>query len=561
MSFTAPRRMLHPSERPGRRTRAAGWRGWAARRASAREHPAARLLLVCCLALSAAAHDLIDPASSLAGIEAELRASPEDPELHAHRAEALLALGRVAEAHATMDSLVVARPRDGRMPALRARVYGALRQYDRAEADLSEALRLSAGTPRFDSADVLLRRARARRALGQLEQARADYDAALPFVDGAGPFLERGAVLEQLGALDEAAANYVVGYARCGQRELLGARVELALTRSRPDTALALLAAIPTRFRAPWRLLEARAHDLAGRPEQARQAREAALREAEDAAKTSVSPLVPITLARAQAALGRKDEAARTIAAVRASYPELVEAQDAEWEIIHQRARPKPSARWLPRGAPAGPPLLAVLLVLALTRAARRKLLRARTALALAALFLAAGAAGGWFLQRLQRTPSELAAHVTFERLHANVYEAFKARDEDTLYDILARSVAEGPLLDRLYKEMFQVLEASRRGELFVDIERVEIVDLALESSSPDALALDCTWLVGGRVTHQQHTHYRLNQYRAGYVLERQPDDDWKLATVEVMQQVRLEAGESADAFGLQTGEDYEPGS
>ncbi|MEX1023913.1 MAG: hypothetical protein WD226_02445 [Planctomycetota bacterium] len=61
------------------------------------------------------------------------------------------------------------------------------------------------------------------------------------------------------------------------------------------------------------------------------------------------------------------------------------------------------------------------------------------------------------------RVPDEAAALAVFEPLHANLYRAFDYTSEDAIYDALARS-AEGPLLDRLYQDVFASLELAEDG-------------------------------------------------------------------------------------------------
>jgi len=130
-------------------------------------------------------------------------------------------------------------------------------------------------------------------------------------------------------------------------------------------------------------------------------------------------------------------------------------------------------------------------------------------------------------------------------RLLENSYRALGARTESGIYDSLASSV-DGPLLERLYLEMYRGLFDARAGTVStsiidLDIQSVEILNAkrAAEVSFPgshldpkrsgvdgapagglvDAFRVRMKWQVSGIERHSRHAHRRLNVYDAEFTI------------------------------------------
>ncbi len=156
--------------------------------------------------------------------------------------------------------------------------------------------------------------------------------------------------------------------------------------------------------------------------------------------------------------------------------------------------------------------------------------------------FVAAGAAlvlaaGGFGWGHGARLSEERAAEIVGGLLH-NVYRAFDFRDEEKIYDVLARS-AEGDLLERIYLETRRGLELQSQGGARARVKTVELDSLEAERAPGGAFDAATTWQVAGSVGHWGHVHERRNRYRAR--LRVAPvDGAWKLVDLEVLEEERL---------------------
>lgn len=160
-----------------------------------------------------------------------------------------------------------------------------------------------------------------------------------------------------------------------------------------------------------------------------------------------------------------------------------------------------------------------------------------RRGLALTALLvLVAGAALG--LGRLRALDDERAAKILAGLLH-NIYRAFDFRDEETIYDVLERSVA-GDLLTGIYLETRRGLELASQGGARAKVKDVSLVKVdAQEFGAGEGFRARCTWTVAGSVGHWGHVHQRINQYEAE--IEVRPiDGAWKITRLDVIQEERL---------------------
>ena len=119
-----------------------------------------------------------------------------------------------------------------------------------------------------------------------------------------------------------------------------------------------------------------------------------------------------------------------------------------------------------------------------------------------------------------------------------NIYRAFDFRDEERIYDTLAKSVA-GDLLTQTYLEARRGLELVNQGGARVKVKQIELVEFEAEPAEAGGFSATATWNVAGSVGHWGHVHQRSNQYRAA--LDVAPVDGvWKLVGLEILGQERL---------------------
>ena len=141
-------------------------------------------------------------------------------------------------------------------------------------------------------------------------------------------------------------------------------------------------------------------------------------------------------------------------------------------------------------------------------------------------------------------TPPQLSAADAPGVLRAllyNVYRAFDYREENLIYDRLARSIS-GDLLSKVYLETRASMEVKNQGGL-----RISVKDVTVEETKPAGSTADggsvyqCRWQVAGSVGHWGHIHRRINQQEAliGVALV---DDQWKISSLDVLDQQRIES-------------------
>ena len=137
-----------------------------------------------------------------------------------------------------------------------------------------------------------------------------------------------------------------------------------------------------------------------------------------------------------------------------------------------------------------------------------------------------------------QEVAPEDGSAIMHALLH-NVYRAFDYRDEETTYDVLARSV-DGSLLTKIYLETRRSLVVANQGGARVKVNGVEVVECSFQPTE-DQLGLrsTCVWKVTGSVSHWGHLHQRQNQYRAEFEI-RPTDAGWKLHDLHLLDQERL---------------------
>ena len=124
-------------------------------------------------------------------------------------------------------------------------------------------------------------------------------------------------------------------------------------------------------------------------------------------------------------------------------------------------------------------------------------------------------------------------------QLLENTYGAFDYREEDRIYDTLARSVA-GDLLTDVYLETRRSLELENQGGARAKVQAVEVLDATSRPlGGARGFEVTGTWNVAGSIGHWGHVHQRINQYEARLVI-REIDGLWRIAELELLQEVRL---------------------
>lgn len=167
--------------------------------------------------------------------------------------------------------------------------------------------------------------------------------------------------------------------------------------------------------------------------------------------------------------------------------------------------------------------------VLAIVRRRRSLIFSAAALTALGVLAFAAS--------RGSRLSDERTAEVVDGLLH-NVYRAFDFRDEERIYDTLARS-ASGDLLEQIYLETRSGLELQSQGGARAKVNEVTLEEIETRTSEGGAFTARATWQVGGSVGHWGHVHQRRNRYRADLTVA-PVDGSWRLTRVEILEEERL---------------------
>jgi hypothetical protein len=122
-------------------------------------------------------------------------------------------------------------------------------------------------------------------------------------------------------------------------------------------------------------------------------------------------------------------------------------------------------------------------------------------------------------------------------QLH-NIYRAFDHRDEERIYDTLARSVT-GDLLTEIYLEARSGLELASQGGARVKVKEIDLIEFEAKSANSGGFSATATWNVAGSIGHWGHVHQRRNQYRAELAVA-PVDGEWKLVALEILEEERL---------------------
>ncbi|MEL6106599.1 MAG: hypothetical protein AAFU85_11200, partial [Planctomycetota bacterium] len=133
-----------------------------------------------------------------------------------------------------------------------------------------------------------------------------------------------------------------------------------------------------------------------------------------------------------------------------------------------------------------------------------------------------------------------------FASLHANIYRAFDYRDEEQVYDALAKSI-DGELLQTVYLEIRRGLEMQEQGGALSRIREVAILEGGKEKPAYERppsehgrhVRYRSRWNVAGTVEHWGHIHARTNQYEAIFDLETR-NGLWKVTGMDLLEEKRL---------------------
>ena len=136
--------------------------------------------------------------------------------------------------------------------------------------------------------------------------------------------------------------------------------------------------------------------------------------------------------------------------------------------------------------------------------------------------------------------PSSETTHQVLSGLLENSYHAFDRRDEDLVYDRLARSIS-GDLLKEVYLQMRESIELELQGGARVKVETVELESAVGDHVDPASeFEYGCRWTVTGSVGHWGHQHTRKNQYEAMISIA-SVDGEWKMTELELIDSQRID--------------------
>ncbi len=141
------------------------------------------------------------------------------------------------------------------------------------------------------------------------------------------------------------------------------------------------------------------------------------------------------------------------------------------------------------------------------------------------------------------RTPSPEQAAPTIHALLYNTYRALDFRDEEVVFDRLAKSLS-GDVLERVYLEMRKGLRLENQGGARVRVREVQLVDIVPEQATmPGTVRYRTRWQATGSVGHWGHTHMRTNAYDALLTLG-ELGGRWKIADIAIFEEQRVVAGQ-----------------
>jgi hypothetical protein len=167
-------------------------------------------------------------------------------------------------------------------------------------------------------------------------------------------------------------------------------------------------------------------------------------------------------------------------------------------------------------------------------------------------MFVVSAGLVGWWRMGLSQpdaptvaVPSDVEAGQIFQRLHRGIYRALEARSEREIYDVLAGSLEEGEMLEKVYFEIYAALDRRYRGNNAFAVRRIKPLStdvLPADDVPEPAFRVRYRWLAYGTVTHRGHTHARFNEYDVLYLVKHN-GRAWRIADSQVQQHVRVGLG------------------
>jgi hypothetical protein len=132
-------------------------------------------------------------------------------------------------------------------------------------------------------------------------------------------------------------------------------------------------------------------------------------------------------------------------------------------------------------------------------------------------------------------------AVLVLNSLLENIYRSFDFRNEEDVYDRLARSVT-GDLLSDIYLQNRKSLIVTQAGGARARVNEVEILDVDVNhlEARPLGLLFHAQWTAMGTVGHWGHIHMRKNQYEANINVE-PVDGAWKITNLELLEEKRID--------------------
>lgn len=121
--------------------------------------------------------------------------------------------------------------------------------------------------------------------------------------------------------------------------------------------------------------------------------------------------------------------------------------------------------------------------------------------------------------------------------LLSNIYQAFDYRDDEQIYDSLARSV-RGDLLREVYLRMKRSLLLAEQGGDQAHATEVEVIAALPDKRSNHAY--EATWRLTSVSEHWGHIHTQTNEYKAILTLQKD-ENTWKLQAFELLDEKRIQ--------------------
>jgi hypothetical protein len=135
-------------------------------------------------------------------------------------------------------------------------------------------------------------------------------------------------------------------------------------------------------------------------------------------------------------------------------------------------------------------------------------------------------------------------AVAAFRELHPRVYEVYEPDlGEEEVHDLLAGVFVGEALTEEYVTHHVNRARMAEEG-LAVRVVGVDHGDVEVVEVGPDAVEIDATWWVRGRVYHQAHVHGRINRYRAIYRMV-PTSEGWRVGRTRMrdLSRVRTEIG------------------